>query len=92
MAIPYPGEVLGPYVFEPIGGFMSYWGEAVIFPLAHWVGWAAIIFSLVMIVRNIWWNISTGGPENRAQAAIARAHQEEARQNHLRERSGGLSG
>lgn len=72
MAIPYPGEVFGPYVLEPIGGFMSYWGEAVIFPLAHWMGWAAIIFSLIMIVRNIWWNISTGGPENRAQAAIAR--------------------
>lgn len=92
MAIPYPGEVFGPYVFEPIGGFLSHWSEGVLFPIAHWMAWATTILSSIMIVRKIWWDISTGGPENRAQAAIARAHQEEARQNHLRERSGGLSG
>lgn len=92
LAIPYPSEVFTPYILEPTGEFLSAWGDAVLFPLAHWMAWITIILSSIMIIRKIWWEFATGGPENRVQAEVAARHQEEARQDHIRERSGGISG
>lgn len=92
MAIPYPSEILGPYVFEPIGEFLAYFGPTVLFPLAHWAAWITITLCVMAILKTIWWDISTGGRQNRIQAAIARKHQEQERQRLLRERSGGISG
>lgn len=92
LAIPYPSEIVTPYILEPIGQFFNAWGPPVIYPLAHWAAGIAITLSFIGLFRFIWWDISTGGPQNRAQAAIARTHMEAERQRQIRERSGGLSG
>lgn len=82
MAIPYPSEIFVPYVVEPIGEFLNAWGPPVLFPIVHWMAWVTITLSSVMIIRKVWWEVATGGPENRAQAAIALSHEnmERARQ------------
>lgn len=75
MAIPYPSDILIPYLIEPVGEFLNAWGPPVLFPIAHWLAWVTIGLSSIMVIKIIWWDVSTGGPLNRVQRKIALSHQ-----------------
>jgi hypothetical protein len=74
MAIPYPSEIFGPYVAEPIGDFLSAWGPPVLFPIATWVLLIVLLALFVVMARAVWLDISTGGPLNRSQREQELAH------------------